>query len=64
MRAIYNGGIKTKILLTLRNYGDSKRASFVNRLAEHHRQSVDRALLWLLQEAQSPSEKGQIPHPH
>lgn len=50
MRAIYNGGIKTKILLTLRNYGDSKRASFVNRLAEHHRQSVDRALLWLLQE--------------
>lgn len=50
MRAIYNGGIKAKILFTLRNYGDSKRSSFVNQLSEHHRQSVDRALIWLLQE--------------
>lgn len=50
MREIYNGGIKAKILFTLRNYGDAKRASFVSRLSEHHRQSVDRALLRLLQE--------------
>lgn len=50
MRAIYNGGIKAKILFALRNYGDAKRSSFVNQLSEHHRQSVDRALLWLLQE--------------
>ena len=50
MRAIYSGGIKAKILFTLRNYGDTKRASFVNRLSEHHRQSVDRALTGLLRD--------------
>lgn len=50
MRAIYNGGIKAKILFTLRNYGDTKRASFVNRLSEHHKQSVDRALMGLIQD--------------
>lgn len=48
LREIYHGSIKEKILLHLRNYGDSKRASFVTLLAEHYKQNINKATRELL----------------
>ena len=49
MRSIYSTGIKAKILFYLRNYGPTKRASFISIFSEYYKQSVQREILELLQ---------------
>lgn len=62
MREIYHGSIKEKILLHLRNYGDTKRASFVTLLAEHYKQNINKATRELLDDGYV-SEYRKAPEP-
>lgn len=48
IRQIYNDSIRMKILFYLHNYGDTKRCDFISIYTEHHRQSVQAAIVQLL----------------